>query len=172
MNERTKIAFETARDTTKQAITLSVSMLLVMVAFSKNFIAVTEETPSVYFEEAVIVFLGSIFFGLLTLMEITSEISPKSNSRIMSHSNLRQYKFIRWLLRLFKKTLIKCKISHPSIWAKCIRVLAFLQLSLFFVGLLFVAISLLTAINSASSASNWIKKIDTFPRLQFFMSCG
>lgn len=115
MNDEIKLTFEAARDTTKQAITLATSVLVVMIAFAKNFVESTKGISLILALLAGISFLSSIAFGLYTLMALTGEISNSS-----------------------EKTTNEGKNNIPSIWTGEIVDASAVQLGTFFFGLVFV----------------------------------
>ena len=108
MNEKLKMAFEAARDTTNRVITLSGSMILVMVTFSKDFIASAGLLERIFASAAWIAFLASTISGIYTLLALTAEIGIENGG----------------------------DNSKPSIWRNDIRVAAGGQICLFGFGLL------------------------------------
>lgn len=171
MDEQVKVAFEAARDTTKQVITLATTMLFVMLAFSKAFIGPDGSAASL-FASAGIVFILSIGCGLFTLMGLTREISPESQEvswlpwickRLPATllgfqppiwSNLRMWLFSA---ALRKRIDAKCPGTRPSIWKPTIRTLAALQIFAFLAGLVLAVISGTMSTNSVSPDSHWIQ---------------
>lgn len=187
MDEQVKVAFEAARDTTKQVITLATSMLFVMLAFSKAFIGSDGSAASLFALSAGIVFILSVSCGLLTLMGLTSEISPKSQDvrrwllwiykRLPATllgfqppiwNNLR-----KWLLdaAFYKRVDAKRTGTRPSIWKPAIRALAGLQIFAFLAGLVLAVISGTMSTNSVSPDSHWIQT-DFLRRFWFLLSVG
>ena len=107
MNEKMKVAFEHARTIVQQVVTLSTSIILVTIAFSKNFVEANNYVSQTLAISSCVVCLLSILFGIWTLMVITSTINPKDNG----------------------------KDTKPSIWDIGIRVRAGIQIGLFGIGL-------------------------------------
>lgn len=186
MDEQVKVAFEAARDTTKQVITLATTMLFVMVAFSKAFIGSDGSAASLVALSAGIVFILSVSCGLLTLMGLTREISPESQevswlpwickclpATLLGFqppiwSNLRMWLFSA---AFHKRVDAKRTGTRPSIWKPAIRALAGLQIFAFLAGLILAVISGTMSTNSVSPDSHWIQ-IDFLRRFWFLLSAG
>ena len=187
MDEQVKVAFEAARDTTKQVITLATTMLFVMVAFSKAFIGSDGSAASKVALSAGVVFILSVGCGLFTLMGLTSEISPKSQNvrrwllwiymRLPSTplgvqrpiwNNLRMWLFSA---AFHKRVNAKRTRTRPSIWKPAIRAAAVLQIFAFLAGLILAVISGTMSTNSVSPDSHWIQ-IDFLRRFWFLLSAG
>ena len=186
MDEQVKVAFEAARDTTKQVITLATTMLFVMVAFSKAFIGSDESAASRFALSAGIVFILSVGCGLFTLMGLTREISPESQEvswlpwickRLPATllgfqpsiwSNLRMWLFSA---AFHKRVDAKRTGTRPSIWKPVIRAAAVLQIFAFLAGLVLAVISGTMSTNSVSPDSHWIQ-IDFLRRFWFLLSAG
>lgn len=187
MDEQVKVAFEAARDTTKQVITLATTMLFVMVAFSKAFIGSDGSAASLFALSAGIVFILSVGCGLLTLMGLTSEISPKRQDvrrwLLWIHKRLPAtilgfqtpiWNTLReWLLdaAFDKRVDAKRTATRPSIWKPAIRTLAGLQIFAFLAGLVLAVISGTMSTNSVSPDSHWIQT-DFLRRFWFLLSVG
>ncbi|GJL78273.1 MAG: hypothetical protein NPINA01_12620 [Nitrospinaceae bacterium] len=77
MQEQRKLAFDFARDTTKQLITLSTVIIAFTVTFSKDFLG----TPDDFGRSLVVVswisFLVSVIFGVWTLLALTGTLEPE-----------------------------------------------------------------------------------------------
>jgi hypothetical protein len=74
VNEKTKLAFEFARDTTKQLITLSSGIIAVTIIFAKDFVGKVDSSTQTWVLCAWGAFLVSVFFGLWTLMALTGSL--------------------------------------------------------------------------------------------------
>lgn len=118
MNEKLEITFEAARDTTNRIITLSSSMILVMVTFSKDFIASAEFLVRILASAAWIAFGLSTLCGVYTLLALTGEIALEDRNNN----------------------------SRPSVWRDDIRVVAGGQILLFGAGLLLSVVFAVKAI--------------------------
>lgn len=110
MNKRTEMGFQFAADTTHRIITLSASIILVTVTFSKDFVDSTERLTQMLALGSWILFFLSIVFGVFTLLVLVGEVAPKKSG----------------------------EDSEPSIWSKVIRWAAAIQIILFLLGLGFV----------------------------------
>ncbi|MET0072189.1 MAG: hypothetical protein ABW096_19300 [Candidatus Thiodiazotropha sp.] len=77
MEERSKLAFDFARDTTKQLITLSTAIIAFTVTFAKDFLG----TPDDFGRTLVVIswlgFLVSVIFGVWTLLALTGTLEPE-----------------------------------------------------------------------------------------------
>lgn len=77
MNERKKQAFEFARDTTKQLITLSTGIIALTITFSKDVIG----NPSPFHRNLLVLswlsFLLSVVLGVWTLLALTGTLEPQ-----------------------------------------------------------------------------------------------
>lgn len=73
INERTKLAFDFAKEVTKQILTLATAIVTLTLTFTKEFVSNdTIDVEYVYF--AWIAFLISIIFGLWTLLALTGTL--------------------------------------------------------------------------------------------------
>ena len=77
MEDRKKKAFDFASDTTKQIISLSTGILALSVTFSEELLGDTGEFPKNLLIGAWVIFIISIFFGLLTQMTLTGTLDPR-----------------------------------------------------------------------------------------------
>lgn len=186
MDEQVKVAFEAARDTTKQVITLATTMLFVMLGFSKAFIGFNGSAASTFALWAGRVFILSIGCGLFTLMGLTSEISPKSQevswllwiykrlpATLLGFQPPIWYNLRMWLFcAAFRKRVnAKRTRTRPSIWKPVIRAAAVLQIFAFLAGLVLAVISGTMSTNSVSPDSHWIQT-DFLRRFWFLLSVG
>ena len=77
MEEQRKLAFDFARDTTKQLITLSTVIIAFTVTFAKDFLG----TPDCFGRNLVVVswvsFLVSVIFGVWALLALTGTLEPE-----------------------------------------------------------------------------------------------
>ena len=111
MNEQTKIAFEFARDTVRQFITLATGLIALTITFAKDFISPTSGEIRFYALISWIFLLVSIIFGLFALMALTGTLGNK-----------------------------KEQISESSINQKNIAIPASMQILFFIMGLVFLLI--------------------------------
>ena len=107
MNKRTEMGFQFAADTTHRIITLSASIILVTVTFSKDFVDSSEEFTERLALGSWILFFLSIVFGVFTLLILVGQVAPKKSD----------------------------EDSAPSIWSKGVRGAAATQIILFLLGL-------------------------------------
>lgn len=77
MDDNQKAAFDAARDTTKQFITLSTGMIAAEIAFLKNIVELNLNGNITLIFVSWLSFLLSIFFGVWVLMALTGSISSK-----------------------------------------------------------------------------------------------
>ncbi|WP_319549497.1 hypothetical protein [Desulfogranum marinum] len=80
MNDLRKTAFEFARDTTKQLITLATGIIALEITFSKDFVTTPDQTVYVYALLSWLAFLASVFFGVWTLMALTGTLEAEKES--------------------------------------------------------------------------------------------
>lgn len=78
MDDRTKAAFEAARDTTKQLITLSSAIITLSITFSKDFLKLDDNISKLIALLSWGAFFLAIFFGLWTLLAITGTLDNKN----------------------------------------------------------------------------------------------
>lgn len=81
MKEQTKLAFDFARDSTKQLITLGTGIVALSVTFLKDVIS-----QPTFFEKTVLIsswilFLISIGFGVFTLLALTGNLQPSREEK-------------------------------------------------------------------------------------------
>jgi hypothetical protein len=69
--KRVEMSFSFAQETTKQILTLSTAVVAFTVTFSKDFVAGAPYDARAYITASWILFLLSIFFGLMTLCALT-----------------------------------------------------------------------------------------------------
>ncbi len=92
MDDQRKLAFEFAKDTTKQLITLSTAIVGLSVTFAKDIFKSSSQVDETLLVSAWITYLVSICFGVLTLMALTGCLDPLSedssdNSKLTVNSN-------------------------------------------------------------------------------------
>lgn len=82
MDEKTKTAFDFARDTTKQLLTLSTGIIALTITFSKHFVQPMPEEADAkkFLVYAWCVYLSSILFGIWTMMALTGTLEAKDPS--------------------------------------------------------------------------------------------
>ena len=112
MDEKTKLSIETARDASKSVLTLSTSIILVTVAFAKEFIDVTDQLVKVLVFCSWGLFLFSVGFGAWTLLVFAGEIAHEKG----------------------------VENSTPLVWRWSIRIPAICQMCTFLIGLILVVI--------------------------------
>src|SRR5689334_20583813 len=69
--KRAEMSFSFAQETTKQVLTLSTAVVAFTVTFSKDIVTGTSYDARTYITTSWILFLLSIFFGLMTLCALT-----------------------------------------------------------------------------------------------------
>ena len=80
MEEKTKQAFEFARETTKQLLTLATAIIALMITFAKDFIGTVDETTRLFALLSWGAYLLSVVGGLLTLMALTGTLGTDNDS--------------------------------------------------------------------------------------------
>ena len=88
MNDRTKTAFEFARDTAKEFLTLATGIIALTITFSKDFVRTVPPSARMFAVLSWGAFLLSVFFGLLTLMALTGSLEKQKEFSIYD-SNIR-----------------------------------------------------------------------------------
>jgi hypothetical protein len=86
MGERSKVAFEFARDTTKEFIAFASAIIALTITFSKDFISGAGEQHRDLALWSWGAFLASIFFGLLTLLALTGMLGDSKPLNIYKPS--------------------------------------------------------------------------------------
>ncbi|KJZ16443.1 hypothetical protein TW85_00200 [Marinomonas sp. S3726] len=76
-NERDKLAFEYAKDTTKQLMTLATGFIALTVTFSKSFISNPPEYVIWQVTALWLLLLASVIFGQICLMSLTGILGSK-----------------------------------------------------------------------------------------------
>ena len=107
MKEQNKLSFDFARDTTKQVITLSTTIIVFTATFSKNFLATPDDFSRILIIVSWVSFLFSVIFGVWTLCALTGSIESQDEK------------------------------EEVSIWRKNITIPSFIQLFCFLSGLCF-----------------------------------
>jgi hypothetical protein len=79
--ERTKLAFDYARDSTKQLMTLATGVIALTITFSKEFIGPTPPDFKDYIIWSWILLLISICFGQICLMALTGILGSQKEPR-------------------------------------------------------------------------------------------
>jgi hypothetical protein len=118
MEEQKKFAFEFARDTVHQFITLATGIIALTITFSKDFIGTVHPDVRVLAIVAWGLFLSSIFFGLWALMALTGTLVALTGTLEATRD-------------------LGTKLS---IRGRNITIPASLQIVLFFLGLLFTIV--------------------------------
>jgi hypothetical protein len=77
LSKRTELAFDYARDTTKQLTTLATGVVALTVTFSKDFIGSSPPELKHYVTGSWVLFLVSIVFGQLCLMGLTGKLGSQ-----------------------------------------------------------------------------------------------
>ena len=78
MDDNVRLAFEAARDSTKQFLTLATAIIALTITFSKDFTG-ADAGDRTYALLAWSALLTSVFFGLWTLLALTGTLEPKNN---------------------------------------------------------------------------------------------
>lgn len=81
MDERTQKAFDFAKETTKQLLTLSTGIIALTITFSKTFAENVPPQATIFLKLAWLAYLLSILFGIWTLMALTGTLEPKDKSK-------------------------------------------------------------------------------------------
>ncbi|HUE69679.1 MAG TPA: hypothetical protein VMP01_02225 [Pirellulaceae bacterium] len=79
MDERTKTAFEFARDSTQQLITLATGVVAIGITFSKEFAGPITPTAKGWAVASWGAFLVSVFFGLWSLLALTGTLADAAS---------------------------------------------------------------------------------------------
>lgn len=78
MDEQERLAFDFARDTTKQLITLSTAIITISVTFSKDIFGNPDLFTKGLLVAVLLVFLLSVVFGVWTLQALTGSLGAAS----------------------------------------------------------------------------------------------
>ncbi|MEZ9944017.1 hypothetical protein AB4331_03580 [Vibrio breoganii] len=81
INERDKLAFEYAKDTTKQLMTLATGFIALTVTFSKNFISNVPDCVTWQVTALWVLLLFSVIFGQFCLMTLTGILGSNRSPR-------------------------------------------------------------------------------------------
>ena len=97
MNERQKMAFDFARDTTKQLITLSTAIIAVTVTFWDKLFTVKDSFSRNLAVFSWVAFLISVIFGIWTLLALTGTLESldKENSASIRSRNITLPSFLQ-----------------------------------------------------------------------------
>lgn len=88
MDEQKKLAFEFAKESTKQIITLSTAIIAISVTFSKDIFNDPNIIQKGLLIGSWIMFLVSVVFGVFTLLALTGTLDPKP--KIKQHESNEQ----------------------------------------------------------------------------------
>ena len=80
MEDQRKMAFEFAKETTKQLITLATGILALEITFLKDLLNPSGNGLEIFALLSWISFLLSVAFGVATLMALTGTLEPLKNS--------------------------------------------------------------------------------------------
>ena len=80
MKEQTKKAFDFARDTTKQLITLATGIIALEITFLKEFVKPTNTDAQIYALISWLAFLFSVVCGVWTLMALTGTLEAEDET--------------------------------------------------------------------------------------------
>jgi ketosteroid isomerase-like protein len=141
MEEQAKKAFDFAADSTKQLITLSTAILTLTITFGKDVLQKVEGPTKENLTYSWIVYLVSIFFGILTLLALTGTLDPKK-----------------------KKQQPDPVKSSPTIQGLNIRILSTLQILTFLVATGLVVKSGMGALNTPTTSPDTPAKIEQLVR--------
>ena len=111
MNDEVKIAFEFARDTVRQFLTLATGLIALTITFSKDFVSSVPDEFRIYLLWSWGFMLFSVLTGLLSLMALTGALDRSEQDN-----------------------------KEPSITAKNITIPASFQVISFFIGLVLMVI--------------------------------
>ncbi|OKY74278.1 MAG: hypothetical protein BM485_14755 [Desulfobulbaceae bacterium DB1] len=84
MEEQRKLAFDFARDTTKQLITLSTAIIALTVTFAKDFLGTPDDCGRTLVVISWLGFLISVIFGVWTLLALTGTLEPEGGKADIS----------------------------------------------------------------------------------------
>lgn len=82
MDEQLKISFQSARDTTKQFITLATGIIALEITFLTDVVKALDNGVKLYVQLSWLSFLLSILFGIWTLMALTGTIAKRKNEKL------------------------------------------------------------------------------------------
>ena len=77
MKDQQKEAFDFARDTTKQLITLATGIIALEITFAKEFVGTLSESVRLYALLSWLAFLLSVLFGVWTLLALTGTLEAE-----------------------------------------------------------------------------------------------
>lgn len=80
MDDQIKTAFEFARDTTKQLITLATGIIALEITFARDFAKAVDAGTRCYALISWLFLLFSVIFGIWTLMALTGTLGAKDKS--------------------------------------------------------------------------------------------
>lgn len=84
MQDQVKLAFDFARDTTKQLITLSTAIIAFTVTFAKDFLGETDDFGRLLVIVSWVSFLVSVIFGVWTLLALTGTLESENENEKIS----------------------------------------------------------------------------------------
>jgi uncharacterized membrane protein len=80
MDEQTKYAFDFARDTVKQFLTLATGLIALTITFAKDFVSSVPADAKIYALWSWTFMLVSVFFGLWSLMALTGSLGKHKDT--------------------------------------------------------------------------------------------
>jgi hypothetical protein len=89
MDNKTQLAFEFARDTTKELIAFASAIIALTITFAKDFVGTVDPSVQAWALWAWIALLASVFFGLWTLMALTGSLQGGNGTASIVGPNVR-----------------------------------------------------------------------------------
>ncbi len=127
MDDQRKLAFDFARDTTKQLITLGTAIIALSVTFSKDVLGVPDSWQKDLLVGSWLMFLLSVFFGVWTLLALTGSLEPQAEDEA------------------------KAQGARPSIYGFNVKLPSLLQIGAFLIAL---ALTVWFGVDSLGTESN------------------
>ena len=160
MDEPVQKAFDFASDSTKQLITLSTAILALTITFNKDVLQSVSSSSINTLISAWIVYLVSIFFGVLTLLALTGTLDPRKDKNQQESVDTANVEAKKPAEGSNGKTVVKepttdqSNTSGPTIQGTNIRILSGLQILTFLVATGLVVKSGASSFVSQTSAND------------------
>jgi ketosteroid isomerase-like protein len=166
MNEQVKKAFDFASDSTKQLITLSTAILTLTITFGKDVLQKVEGTTKENLTYCWVIYLVSIFFGILTLLALTGTLDPKKKKQQQSGTLGKNADIKAHEEKLTGAVPIDTEEggSLPTIQASNIRIFSVLQILTFLAATGLVVKSGIAMLSIPSTSTDTTAKVEQVVR--------
>lgn len=159
MEEKVKKAFDFASDSTKQLITLSTAILTLTITFGKDVLQKVDASTKDNLTYAWIVYLVSIFFGIMTLLALTGTLDPIKRKKKKQGSTYSGEAIDQTVAASAAQVEPVATIQGANV-----RLLSFLQIVSFLVATGLIVKTGITALNTTGDSSGTTNNVEQVVR--------